>query len=141
MRAVASEAPREVPGLGTMASPAALRGPQIDHAGDNFRRIQQRLWREMSIPLRHARRGVPEQPLHHVERDALIDQKARERMTQVMQANIGQSALLRSTHMMRRDSRQSRKRPSHRGVLAGQCSGCETGPGKRPHLKQVLTFG
>ena len=51
-----------------------------DHAGDNFRRVQQRLWREMRIPLRHPRRGVAEQPLHHVERDTPVHEQACKRV-------------------------------------------------------------
>jgi hypothetical protein len=44
--------------------------------GGDFRCVEQRLRRQMRVPLGHADLRMAKQPLHHVERYALIDQKA-----------------------------------------------------------------
>ena len=43
-----------------------------DHAGNHLRRLQQCLWSEVSVPLRHPGRGVPKETLDHVQRHALV---------------------------------------------------------------------
>src|SRR5262249_54276558 len=62
-----------------------------NQALDDFGRIAQSIAGEVGIALRGAGIGVPEQRLHHVERDALVNQKARKRVPQVVQPHIGQS--------------------------------------------------
>jgi hypothetical protein len=59
--------------------------------GRNLGRVQQGLRGQVGISLCHPGRGVPEQPLHHVERDPLVDEQARERVAKVMQADVGES--------------------------------------------------
>ena len=62
-----------------------------DNAGDDLRCVQQGLRCQMGIPLGHLGRGVPQQPLHHVERDALVHQETRKRVAQVVDADVSQS--------------------------------------------------
>ena len=45
----------------------------------------------MSVALRHADLGMPEQSLDDIERYAAVHQETRKRMTQVMEPNIGQT--------------------------------------------------
>ena len=59
--------------------------------GGNLGRVQQSLRRKVRVSLRHPGRGVPEQPLHHVERDASVHEQARKRVAKVMQADVRQS--------------------------------------------------
>jgi hypothetical protein len=58
---------------------ARLRGNNPVH---DFGRVGQRVAGEVGIALRGAGIGVTEQRLHHVERDAFIDQEARKRRLQ-----------------------------------------------------------
>ena len=45
----------------------------------------------MGVALRGAGMGVPEQALHHVERDPLIDQEARIGVPQIVQPHVGEA--------------------------------------------------
>jgi hypothetical protein len=58
----------------------------------DFGRIAQHVAGEVGIALRGAGIAVPEQRLHHVERDALIDEKTRKRVPQIVQPQVLQSA-------------------------------------------------
>jgi hypothetical protein len=60
-------------------------------AVDDFGRIAQSIAGEVGVALRGAGISVPEQRLYHIERDDLVDQKARKRVPQVVQPHIGQS--------------------------------------------------
>jgi hypothetical protein len=71
--------------------PAVTRARITDHAADRLGRVQQGLRGQVRVSLCHPGRGVPEQPLHDIERDALVDEQARERVTQVVQPNVRQS--------------------------------------------------
>ena len=66
----------------------ARKWASTNDPGNHLCCIEQRLRRQMGVPLRHARRGVSEQSLDHVERDALVYEEAGERVTQVVQADI-----------------------------------------------------
>ena len=74
--------------LARAIDPAVSRARTTDHAGGHLGCVQQGLRRQVRVSLRHPGRGVPEQPLHHVERDALIDEEAGERVAQVVEANV-----------------------------------------------------
>ena len=70
-------------------------GGRRDHAGlrgndpvHDFGRVGQRVAGEVGIALRGAGIGMSKQRLHHVERDALIDQETRKRVPQVVQPEV-----------------------------------------------------
>jgi hypothetical protein len=44
----------------------------------------------MGVALCHPELAMPEESLNHIQRNALVHQKARERVTQVMEANVQQ---------------------------------------------------
>ncbi len=66
-------------------------GAAADHRCRDLGSIQKRLRRQMCIALGHADLGMPEEVLNHVERYALIDQKARERVAQIMKPQIAET--------------------------------------------------
>ena len=57
----------------------------------DFGRIAQHVAGEVGIALRGAGIAVPAQRLHHVERDALIDEKTRKRVPQIVQPQVLQT--------------------------------------------------
>ena len=76
--------------------PRVLTGREIERLCrndpvDDFSRIAQRVAGEVGIALRGAGIGVPKQRLHHVERDALIDEKTRKRVPQIVQPQVLQT--------------------------------------------------
>ena len=74
-------------------STAGKRDDLLDQIGG----AGQRLLREMGVALRGARMQMAEQALHHIERHAAVDQEARERMAQVVQADIFKTGALADT--------------------------------------------
>src|SRR5262249_34993202 len=74
------------PLLRSWSSLSAFPGSRADDLGG----VQQGLWRQMSVTLRHAWLSVPEESLDDVERHALVYEKARERVAPIVEANVGE---------------------------------------------------
>ena len=73
--------------MGEVTSPQDLfrgglgrRCARADHRRHRLGGIQQRLWRQVSVALRHANLGMPEKPLDHIERCTL-----RQTVQQILQ--------------------------------------------------------
>jgi hypothetical protein len=63
----------------------------LDHDRSHLGGVEQGLRGQVSVPLGHAGLGVPEEPLDHVKRHALVHQEAGERMAQIMQSDVNRS--------------------------------------------------
>lgn len=62
----------------------------IDECSHYLSRVLKRLLREVRVPLRGLDLGMPEEVLHHVQRDALVDREARKGVHEVAQPDIGE---------------------------------------------------
>ena len=66
----------------------------LHQIADDVGGLDERARREVGVTLRGLGVGVAQQLLHLVERPARVDQKAREGMAQVVQADVGNARAL-----------------------------------------------
>src|SRR5262245_6236404 len=66
-------------------------GAKPDNLLDQISGSAQCFLRQVRVALRRSRMQMPQQSLDHIKRYASIDQKTRERMTQIVQSNIGKT--------------------------------------------------
>jgi hypothetical protein len=69
----------------------ASGGAKPDNILDQISGSAQCLLRQVRVALRRSRMQVSKQSLHDIKRYTSIDQETRERMTQIMQTNIGKA--------------------------------------------------
>ena len=63
----------------------------VDYGRSYLGGVEQGLRSQVSVPLGHARLGMPKEVLDHVKRHALVHQETGERMAQIMQSDVSQA--------------------------------------------------